>query len=318
MPRPLGTEVGPSFEGGSTFGTSWDADPPSTCVDTQSTLVSSVAPPQLVDEATIRSMDRVLSGIPVAIGGKPSKSRAGSRRDESLANPDGPEFFASAVSAATSMFGDQTRRRIYLFARSTPEGVTAAQAAEEFGVHPNVARHHLDKLNSGGYLDVELSGGSGKTGRPSKRYKSNGRPIDLEFPARRHDLIAMLLGRALELLPHDVAAAMAEEVGEHYGRELAEQMNPGDGHRSLQSALHSVADALTAHGFAARTQEHAEGPSIVSGACPFGDLSTQHPVICAVDRGIVRAMLATLHGEGEPALLGTRPTGAAECTSVIG
>jgi predicted ArsR family transcriptional regulator len=232
-------------------------------------------------------------------------------------NEEGPQYFSAAVSAATTMFGDSTRRRMYLFARSCNDGATAIEAAAHCGVHANVARHHLDKLASGGYLDVSLEGITGRTGRPSKRYKSNGRPIDLEFVGRRHDLMAMLLGRALELLPPDTAAAMAQEVGEHYGRELAEHMNPGDGHRSMQSALHAVADALTAHGFAARTQDHADGPSIVSGSCPFGDLSTQHPVICAVDRGIVRAMLRELHGEGEPSLTGSRPTGALECTSVI-
>jgi hypothetical protein len=36
-----------------------------------------------------------------------------------------------------------------------------------------------------------------------------------------------------------------------------------------------------------------------------------------VDRGIVRAMLRTLHGEGEPSLAGTVPMGADECTSLI-
>jgi predicted ArsR family transcriptional regulator len=264
------------------------------------------------------------SGTRISIGARPQPNSKPNAKPNSKPNSvsglidEGPQYFSAAVSAATSMFGDQSRRRIYLFARSVDGGITASEAAEHCGVHANVARHHLDKLASGGYLDVALVGGTGKTGRPSKRYKSNGRPIDLEFPARRHDLMAMLLGRALELLPHDVASAMAEEVGEHYGRELAEQMNPGDGHRSMQSALHAVADALTAHGFAARTQEHADGPSIVAGSCPFGDLSTQHPVICAVDRGIVRSMLLTLHGEGEPSLTTSRPTGADECTSVIG
>jgi predicted ArsR family transcriptional regulator len=253
---------------------------------------------------------------PVSIGKRPGGSAgtlATPRRDPD----DGPQYFNAAVSAATSMFGDSTRRRIYLFARSQPLGVTAAESGDHCGIHANVARHHLDKLSAGGYLEVALVTGEGRTGRPSKRYRSNGRPIDLEFPARRHDLMAMLLGRALELLPPETAAAMAEEVGEHYGRELAEQMNPGDGHRSLQASLHAVADMLTAHGFAARAEEHSEGPVIVAGSCPFGDLSTQHPVICAVDRGIVRSMLRTLHGEGEPSLTGSVPTGADECTSVI-
>lgn len=229
------------------------------------------------------------------------------------------EHFSSAVSAATSMFGDGTRRKIYLFARSTTDGVTATDAATECDLHPNVARHHLDKLASGGYLDVTVATANGRTGRPSKRYKSNGRPIDLEFPARKHDLMATLLGRALELLPDHVARAMAEEVGEHYGRELAEQMQPGEGHRSMQSALHAVADALTAHGFAAHTEERAGGMAIVSGQCPFGDLSAQHPVICAVDRGIVRGMLSALHGEGssDPEQSSSRSAGDAECVTTI-
>ncbi len=246
------------------------------------------------------------------------KISIGMRPDREIGNAPAGEHFSAAVSAATSMFGDGTRRKMYLFARSTLTGATVTDAATECGVHPNVARHHLDKLAAGGYLDVTIATASGKSGRPSKRYKSNGRPIDLEFPARRHDLMATLLGRALELLPDDVARAMAEEVGEHYGRELAEQMQPGEGHRSMQSALHAVADALTAHGFAARTEERADGMAIVAGECPFGDLSAQHPVICAVDRGIVRGMLSALHGEGsDPEQSSSRSVGDAECVTVV-
>lgn len=229
----------------------------------------------------------------------------------------GDAHFSASVSAATSMFGDPTRRRIYLAARETEAGITAAEAAKRFELHPNVARHHLDKLAAGGYLEVATDAVEGRTGRPSKRYRSNGRPIDFEFPTRRHDLLTTLLGRALELLPPDVAAAMAEEVGEHYGRELAEQMHPGEGHRSMQSALHAVADALTAHGFAAHTEERADGMTIVADSCPFGEISAQHPVICAVDRGMVRGMLHALHGDGEPSLRTSKAAGDATCVTAV-
>ena len=212
------------------------------------------------------------------------------------------------------MFGDPTRRRIYLFARENPRGVTASQAAEHTNLHPNVARHHLDKLAAGGYLDVVADVTEGKSGRPSKRYRSTGKPIDLEFPARRHDLIVSLLSKALELLPDDVASAMAEEVGQHYGRELAMQLNPGDRQRSMRSALHTVADALTAHGFAAHTEAREGSMSIVRDHCPFGDLSASHPVICAVDRGMVRGMLAELYGDSaETQLTSSRAQGDTLC-----
>ena len=64
--------------------------------------------------------------------------------------------FTAAVSAITDAFGDPTRRRIYLFTREAgrDEGVTVATVAAEVGVHPNVARHHLDKLAAGGYVEV--------------------------------------------------------------------------------------------------------------------------------------------------------------------
>ena len=52
----------------------------------------------------------------------------------------------------TSAFGDPTRRRIYLLAHERSDGVTAAEVAEVCDLHPNVARHHLDKLAGAGHL----------------------------------------------------------------------------------------------------------------------------------------------------------------------
>lgn len=220
------------------------------------------------------------------------------------------------MTAATTMFGDPTRRRIYLAAREAG-GITAAESAERFALHPNVARHHLDRLAAGGYLDVVADSQEGRSGRPSKRYRATGKPIELEFPARRHDLVVTLLSRALDLLPPDVASSMAEEVGEHYGRELALQMNPGDGHRSMRAALHAVADALTAHGFAAHAEGREGSMSIVRDHCPFGDLSASNPVICSVDRGMVRGMLHELYGETDLALTASRPQGDDVCVSTV-
>src|SRR3954463_179326 len=81
---------------------------------------------------------------------------------------DAPTAFTAAVSAITDAFGDPTRRRIYLFTRdhAAPDGVTASAVALEVGVHPNVARHHLDKLAAGGYVEVvRRDGGAAGTTR---------------------------------------------------------------------------------------------------------------------------------------------------------
>jgi predicted ArsR family transcriptional regulator len=236
--------------------------------------------------------------------------------------PLSPTDFASAVTAITSAFGDPTRRDIYLFVHEFDDGVTAAEVAERFELHPNVARHHLDKLVSGGYLEVtvaRLAGGG--AGRPSKRYQVLAPEIALDLPLRHDDILVELLGRALAELGHDRAERLAEAVGVDYGHAMATSMSPGtDRHRSFQAALHAVADALTAHGFAAHAERHGDQLRIVSEHCPFGGVAIEHPVICAVDRGMVRGMLASLYGHDlmtETAL--SLPTGGEHCvTSVQG
>jgi predicted ArsR family transcriptional regulator len=231
--------------------------------------------------------------------------------------PPTDDEFAAEVIAVTAAFGDPTRRDIYLFARERGTGITASEAGERFGLHPNVARHHLDKLASGGYLEVtvERADGAG-AGRPSKRYRPPEGTIEMPV-ARRDDLLITLLGRTLALLPDDTAEAMAEQVGEEYGRLLAQTMSPGDGHRSVQNALHAVAEALTAHGFAAHAESRPGSLTIVADHCPFGDTAVAHPVICAVDRGLVKGMLGALYGETRPTLESSRSRGDDHCVTRV-
>lgn len=237
--------------------------------------------------------------------------------------------FTATVSAITNAFGDPTRRGIYLFARDTEGGVTAAQVAEKFGVHPNVARHHLDKLTAGGYLEVAVERAEGAgAGRPSKRYRV---PADAELdlratlPVRSDDLVLSLLGKALALLPRAQAEAMAEEVGQEYGRAMAQGItgtaNVEDGlaasQRSLRSAMQAVADALTAHGFAAHADQRNNQLRIINNHCPFGDVAIEHPVICAVDRGMVKGMLAALYGDADVSTLQSLPQGDTFCATSV-
>lgn len=226
--------------------------------------------------------------------------------------------FAAEVIAVTTAFGDPTRREIYLFAREREGGVTASEVGEKFGLHPNVARHHLDKLAGGGYLDVTVTRTDGAgAGRPSKRYRVQDAGLRLQLPSRRDDLLITLLGRALALLPPADAERMAEDVGIEYGRGLAEAMAPGEAQRSVRTALHAVADALTAHGFAAHAEARGGSLAIIAEHCPFGTTAQEHPVICAVDRGMVRGMLAGLYGDTRPETEASRAMGDDHCVTLV-
>ena len=228
-----------------------------------------------------------------------------------------PDQFSAAVASITSAFGDPTRRDIYLRVREAEQGMTATQVAKAVNLHANVARHHLDKLAASGHLKVEVNRNSSGAGRPSKLYLSARKEIQLEFPVRHDDLLGTLLGRALARLPVEEATALAGEVGEEYGTYLAGQMEPGDAHRSLQTAVGAVADALTSHGFAARSEGAANELRIVSEHCPFGQAAVEHPVLCAIDQGLVRGMLGGLHGKTSPRLAGSVPMGDSVCTTTV-
>ena len=229
--------------------------------------------------------------------------------------------FSAQVSAITSAFGDPTRRAVYLFVRDSEDGATAAQVAEKFDVHPNVARHHLDKLSAGGYLEaavvrVERAG----AGRPAKKYRAVDSAAPMQFPVRSDDLVLSLLGEALERLPRHDAEAMAEEVGRKYGQVMAAGLSGDDvgaGQRSLRSALQKVADALTAHGFAAHAEKRQNKLRIINNHCPFGEVAIEHPVICAVDRGMVKGMLDALYGETSPETSASLPAGDRFCETTL-
>lgn len=233
--------------------------------------------------------------------------------------PLNPTDFASVVTAITSAFGDPTRRAIYLFAHEQPDGVTASSVAQRFDLHPNVARHHLDKLAAGGYLEVAVARGPGAgAGRPSKRYRAVQPAITLDIAVRHDDILVTLLGKALARLGPEAAEALAEEVGIEYGKRMAEALGDRTDHqRSFRSALHAVADALSAHGFAARAEQGDDGLRIVSTHCPFGDAAIEHPVICAVDRGMVRGMLDALYGHTQPLIETSVALGADQCVTAV-
>ena len=227
------------------------------------------------------------------------------------------------MTAVTAAFGDPTRREIYLFVRSNP-GATASEVAARFSLHPErgpppsraPGRRRLRRGDHG--ADRPATGPGG----PSKRFRAIGNDPTLDLLTRRDDLLVLLLQEALQLLGPAAAEGMAERVGEEYGRTLAGQMSPGDGQRSLRTAMHAIADTLTAHGFAAHAEDQGATTAVVADNCPFGDAASQYPVLCAVDRGMVKGLLAGLCGEDAggtvPVVLSSsRARGDDACAAVV-
>jgi len=219
--------------------------------------------------------------------------------------------FSKQVDDLTSSLGDATRRGIYISIREAPNALTTAEVAALFNIHPNVARHHLDRLVGDGYLSVNARRRTGKqgpgAGRPAKHYEATAKEVQLQFPVRRYDLLTELLVRIIHRLAPDDASATAEEIGREYGRELAAEIGLPE-ESGFQSAARAVARALIGVGF--ETAPNVGDHTLVTSFCPFGETAVNHPeIVCKLDQGIVRGLLEATNHEPLVVLTPHKATG---------
>ena len=226
-----------------------------------------------------------------------------------------PALFSANVTSLTHSFGDNTRRKIYFFVRENP-GAPAAELSTHCHVHANVVRHHLERLAEGGYVTYDNVRKT-TVGRPAKGYRVIDDTLVLDGSMRRDALLVALLEMALERLGPDAAEQMSHDVGVDYGRTLGAAVMPTDSSRSVKTAMASIAGLLTAHGFAARAEEHELEQSVVSENCPFGSAAQHHPVLCAVDRGLISGMLEGLGAERTTVTLTSRARGDEVCRVTV-
>jgi predicted ArsR family transcriptional regulator len=208
--------------------------------------------------------------------------------------------FDSQVGALTASLGDTTRRGVYIAVRQAGDPMTVSEVAALFDLHPNVARHHLDRLVADGWLQVThrrnaARGGPG-AGRPAKHYEATAKEVSLEFPRRRYELLSELLVQVLERLEPVRAAEVAEEIGREYGRQLADEVGlPEDA--GFDVAVTAVARAMMGVGF--ETEARPEDRALLTRFCPFGQTAANHPeIVCRIDQGIVKGLLEAAHEPG--------------------
>ncbi len=211
----------------------------------------------------------------------------------------------SRISDLTSALGDPTRRAIYIAVRESAEPLATSQVAELFDIHPNVARHHLDRLADDGYLKVSHKRPAGKggpgAGRPAKCYEATAKEVSVHFAPRRFEMLVELLIRILDDVAPENLASIAESVGRQYGSELAAEIGMPD-EPGYDGAVQAVASAMTGLGFS--VDPDVDGQRLLTSHCPFGEAATSHPeVICSLDRGIVAGMFGALSYSCNPVII---------------
>lgn len=198
--------------------------------------------------------------------------------------------FDEQIETITGALGDTTRRGIYVMIREAHQPVTASQIAANFQIHPNVARHHLDRLTQEGFIRVSARQSEhASAGRPAKRYEATEKSVTVQYSARKYDRLAELLATVIDRLDDGSASKVAEEVGHDYGRQLGAEIGVADDD-GYEVAAMAVATSMMSKGLGASTV--ASENRIVARFCPMCATPQEEPeILKSLDQGIVRGLL---------------------------
>jgi predicted ArsR family transcriptional regulator len=219
----------------------------------------------------------------------------------------------------SAVLGDPTRYSIYQHVLAVTAPVTAAEVAEQFGLHPNVARTHLGKLVDIGLL-VASAEKTGKGGRPGFAYAPSGQAVSLTVPARDFQLLADLLVQSLALLG-DGGRDAIERIGRTFGQRLGKEAARVGGAREQAELVRVCADALHRLGVMTQVGRGEDGSySLVMKTCGFKEVATTHPEqVCHLCKAMVEGItLATAQAVPNVTQSGSVPKGDKECVYEVG
>jgi predicted ArsR family transcriptional regulator len=202
------------------------------------------------------------------------------------------------ATAALHLLAEPTRRRVYDAIRAADGPQTREAVAVATGINRRLAAFHLDLLAEGGLLEVDYARPPGRSGpgagRPAKRYRPAPVDLELRVPARRYDLAARILARAVaEAAPGDDVREHAMQAAREEGEQIGKLRRPA-GRLSSGATLDTAEDVLADLGY----------EPVKSGDrclrlrnCPFRSVVDVAPtLVCGVNDELVTGLLAGLGG----------------------
>jgi len=183
--------------------------------------------------------------------------------------------------------------------------LSTSEIAEEIGINPISARHHLTNLQMKRMVDtaIEMHG----VGRPRMLYYLTEKGLEL-FPSRYVKLTSRILSRMKDKLSPELIAELFSEVA----RGIADEHSDSISGLNLESRLKYIQDLLKEEGFTIEWEKKGDEYYIHEVACPYLYISQKHPEVCAIDETLISTMLSLPTNKIECKLAGSE-----SCTFVV-
>jgi predicted ArsR family transcriptional regulator len=191
----------------------------------------------------------------------------------------------------SAVLADDTRYHVYRWIAEHPgTDVTVADVAGEFGLHPNVARMHLSKLEQAGFLTTSFRRDAGG-GRPAKLYRLSDLVVTFGFPPRRYEVLSRLALNALAAGgSRDDALRVCLEAGAAEGRRAL--AGGADAPRDRAAAASLVAAIAEEQGLLPQVEWLDGSLRVIVNNCSFRELSDADPdLVCAMHRAFLEGVL---------------------------
>ncbi|MGL4820208.1 MAG: helix-turn-helix transcriptional regulator, partial [Bacilli bacterium] len=195
-----------------------------------------------------------------------------------------------------NVLSDPTRYNIYQYIAKLYKSVTVLEIADQFAIHPNVARMHLTKLEDVKLLRSE-NDKSGRGGRPSRLYLLSDEVIQFHIPFRDYQLLSTIALETIFDLGPEGRKAFAR-TGERYGEQLIadflKKEETSADQLTVEQGISLLKLVFARCGLAAVIEwdEKQKAIFIHVNNCPFKEVAHQSPeIVCSMHIHFIRGVI---------------------------
>lgn len=203
----------------------------------------------------------------------------------------------------SSTMADETRYLIYEFILQQKRGFSVQEIADQFSIHPNVARLHLTKLAEIEIISAEYVK-TGKGGRPGRVYKTTDEGVTLSFPKREEPLMLNWLLQLVETLG-DEARTKAAAISFAEGQKMMEALLLTEGRGrtlSFEDKVELLSKSATLIGYVTNVTPEEQFNKITFSIfnCPFQkQLSSHNEIACQLHESYLHGQVDILFNATE-------------------